>query len=475
MTWSNRQCRGLAAGGILTAAVATLMILPAHAEEQASLTRKFSGNVSLQGLYFPNDPISPSQYEGGNASLSVEPELYLEWADGKQNFTFTPFARIDQHDDERTHADIRELYWRKSDETYELRAGIRRVFWGVTESQHLVDVINQDDFIENIDGEDKLGQPMINLALIRDWGTLDVFVLPYFRERSFPGDEGRLRPALTVDDDHPQYESDREEKHVDGALRWSRSMGAWDIGVSYFDGTNRDPRLLVSPGTPQPVPDPATLPPICLVTPTLPQCQVTVFFPDAQLVPRYDQVQQLGLDVQTIVGGWAWKLEAIRRESKAEQFTAVAAGFEYTYVGVFGSALDVGVLGEYLWDSRGRLDPDSQQAFAQRRFQSGEGFTLAEAMALANLKAKTYSPFEDDIFVGTRIAFNDVQSSDILAGVIVDRETKAVFGSIEANRRLTDNWKLSLESRFFSGLDKLDPLYSFSEDDYLMVELIRYF
>jgi hypothetical protein len=461
--------RRLPPAGILAFALAATTI---HAETGESLTRKFSGNVTIQGLYFPNDATQPEQYDGGNLSLSVEPELYLEWAQGKQSFTFTPFARLDQHDDERTHADIRELYWRKAGETYEWRVGVRRVFWGVTESQHLVDIINQDDFVENIDGEDKLGQPMINLALIRDWGTLDLFVLPYFRERTFPGDEGRLRPALPIDNDQPQYESGREDRHIDLALRWARSIGLWDVGLSYFDGTNRDPRLLVNPGAPLVATDPpGTPPPLCAP----PLCQITVFFPGAQLVPRYDQVRQLGVDVQAIFGGWAWKLEAIRRESDFEKFTAATAGFEYTFVGVFGTQIDVGALGEYLWDSRGRLDPDSQQAIAQRRIQDGQGFTPAEAMALASLQPENFSAFEDDVFVGTRIAFNDVQSSDILAGVIVDRETHAVFGSIEANRRLTDHWKLSAEARFFSGLDDLDPLYGLRDDDYLLIDLIRYF
>lgn len=459
----------------LLLALGALLMLPAQAEEGGELTRKFSGNLSLQAQYFLSDAVQPDQYDGGNVSLSLEPELYLEWADGKQSFTFTPFARLDQHDDERTHADIRELYWRKAGATHEWRIGVRRVFWGVTESQHLVDVINQDDFVENLDGEDKLGQPMINLALIRDWGTLDLFVLPYFRERTFPGDEGRLRPSLPIDPDDPQYESGREQRHVDLAARWAKSIGTWDVGVSVFDGTNRDPRLVLNPGTPRLTPDPATLPPICLLNPGLPQCQVIVSFPDARLMPRYEQARQLGLDLQAIFGGWAWKLEAIRRESDFEKFTALAAGFEYTYVGVFGSAIDVGVLGEYLWDSRGRLDPDSRQAFALRRIQAGQGFTAAEAQSLQGLEAESFSPFEDDLFLGTRIAFNDVQSSDILAGVIVDRETGAVFGSIEANRRLSDSWKLSLESRFFSGLEDTDPLFGLRDDDYLQIELIRYF
>ena len=47
-----------------------------------------------------------------------------------------------------------------------MRLGLRKVYWGVTESQHLVDVINQTEGVENLDGEDKLGQPMLNLALI---------------------------------------------------------------------------------------------------------------------------------------------------------------------------------------------------------------------------------------------------------------------------------------------------------------------
>ena len=75
---------------------------------------------------------------------------------------------------------MRELYWRGVFGDLEVKAGAVKVFWGVTESQHLVDVINQADLVENIDSEDKLGQPMINLSWGKDWGTLELFVLPYY-------------------------------------------------------------------------------------------------------------------------------------------------------------------------------------------------------------------------------------------------------------------------------------------------------
>ncbi len=101
----------------------------------------------------------------------------------------------------------RELSWQLVSRSWELRIGVRKVFWGVAESQQLVDIINQTDLVENVDGEDKLGQPMVNIALIRSWGTVDFFLLPWFRERTFPGQVGRLRFAQPVDTDNPAYES----------------------------------------------------------------------------------------------------------------------------------------------------------------------------------------------------------------------------------------------------------------------------
>lgn len=205
----------------------------------STFANEWSGNVSLEHRYFNKDGLA-SQFNN-YTSASIQPEWFHEWDSGKQNFIFVPFVRWDQHDDERTHFDIRELSWLKVFDESELRIGLRKVFWGVTESQHLVDIINQTDLVENMDGEDKLGQPMINYAFINDWGTIDLFVLPYFRERTFVGINGRLRTAPYVNTDNSIYESSDKEKHIDYAIRWAHSLGDWDVGLSYFDGTSRTP------------------------------------------------------------------------------------------------------------------------------------------------------------------------------------------------------------------------------------------
>lgn len=372
----------------------------------------WSGNVSTELRAFTQAALYTEQHDA-SISIAAQPEFHHRWDGDRQSMTFTPFLRVDQYDDERTHADIRELTWLSASATHEWRVGLRKVFWGVTESQHLVDIINQSDGVENLDGEDKLGQLMINLALIQPWGTVDLFVLPGFRERSFPGNDGRPRLPLPVDANHAEYQSARKDRHVDAALRYRHSFSDWDVGVSYFSGTSRDPRFNAR---------------LINGVPTL--------------VPYYDLITQTGLDAQATLGSWLWKLEIIARAGQGDRYTAATGGFEYTFAGVFETGMDVGLIAEYLYDDRGTDAP---------------------------------TPFSDDVLLGCRLALNDVQSSDLLAGVMFDRDGGARNFSIEGSRRLGSNWKLSIEARVYDHAPASDPLYVFRDDDYLQVELARYF
>ena len=372
----------------------------------------YSGNIAAEWQVFPEQARYVNQLDD-NLTLSFKPKWRQAWNQGDDEVTVELFLRADDKDEERNHADIRELKWLHVSGQHEWRVGIDSVFWGVTESQHLVDVINQIDRVEGIDGEDKLGQPMIHYTAIQDWGVLHLFVLPGFREATFHAEQGRLRLPLPVDTSQTQYESADEDQHVDYALRYSHYVGDTEFGLSAFDGTRRDAQF--SQGFDQsgrPV-----------------------------LIPYYAQMTQIGLDLQSIVGDWTWKLEMIRRELEDEVYRAATAGFEYTFYSLAESAIDLGTLVEYSWDSR------SQNA----------------------------GVFDNDIFAGLRFAFNDVQSSEILAGVIVDTDKHSRSLRAEASRRLGNSWKLSAELQVFSNIAADDPLSAYAADDYLMLELARYF
>jgi hypothetical protein len=389
--------------------IATSLLAMFAAPASAGGWRGYFG-TDLRG--FGEEPVFQGQQDGGEVSVVLEPEYARTWREGRDSFVFHPFARYDSRDEQRTHFDLRELYWRRASGSWDLLVGVGQVFWGVTESQHLVDIVNQTDLVENPNGEIKLGQPMVKFSLVRNWGIVDLFVLPGFRERTFPGTEGRLRPPVPVRTDEALYESSAGARHVDFAVRWSHAIGAFDIGVSHFSGTSRDPRFVPRVGE------------------------------DGQpeTVPFYELIDQSGVDLQATNGSFLWKLEAIRR-SGLETHVAATGGLEYTFWGVFGSSLDVGVLGEYLWDERG-------------------GFA---------------TPFADDLFVGTRLALNDVQDTAILAGAILDREGGGRVTLIEAERRIGARWVIGVELRSFSGMATTDPFGWLRADDYFQTSIKRFF
>lgn len=380
----------------------------------AASAAEWRGFVGAEYRVFFKSALDSDQHTG-YASVLIEPEFYHGWKNERHAITIKPFFRLDQHDDDRTHADLREFFWLYAGNDYEVAAGVRKVFWGVTESQHLVDIINQTDLVENPDGEEKLGQPMLNATLLNTWGNIELYVLPYFRERTFPGEEGRLRTVPRVDtEEDALYESGRERQHLDWAARWSHSYDGWDVGISHFYGTGRDPLLLSAVNKDG----------------------------EAVLLPFYALIHQTGIDVQGAAGAWLWKLEAIYRDSRDDDFAAMTGGFEYTFYNVYKSGLDIGLVTEYLYDDRGK---EASTAFA------------------------------DDIMLGLRLTPNDVQSTEVLASVVFDRDTDARIYSLEASRRLTDHIKISLEGRAFHGMEGSDPFYSFRKDDFIQLTTAYFF
>ncbi len=130
------------------------------------------------------------------------------------------------------------------------------------------------------------------------------------------------------------------------------------------------------------------------------------------------------------------------QDGQGDRFFAASGGFEYTIGNIKNSGIDIGVIMEYHYDERGK-----------------EGL----------------APFDDDIFFGSRLAFNDVQSTDLLAGAIIDRDTGSSFLNLEASRRLGDRYKLEVEFRGFVNASREEIFYGLRKDHYFQLELARYF
>ncbi len=377
---------------------------------------ELSGYAALDVRTFAKAPLYEAQSKGRiNPSLVLRPEISWQWNDGDDRIDIIPFARLDSVDVQRRHADLREFKYSHFDEDWDIKVGFDKVFWGVTESRHLVDVINQTDAVEDIDGEDKLGQPMVNIGLQRDWGDVNLIAMPYFRERTFAGPQGRPGASPVIDTDRAIYESSLGRRNPDLALRYSTVLGDWDLGLSHFHGTSREPGMVSG----------------------------TNAAGDDIWVPRYEIIDQTGIDVQATVEEWLWKMEGIVRSGHGDTFAATSVGVEYSFFGLVDEAGDLGLLAEYHYDGR---DADAPGTL-----------------------------YDNDLFFGMRLTLNDTDDTDFLAGVLIDRISQSQSFTVEADTRLNDNWTLEAELRITNSLTSKDPSFESRRDSHLQIRLARYF
>lgn len=388
---------------------ASLALLPGFVAGQ-----ELRGRIGLEARGFPQNPGFTGQSDARvSPSFVVAPQLLWDARDGDLQLTFEPFLRVDAHDAGRSHFDVREASALYFANRWTLFVGAGRVFWGKAEAHHLVDIVNQTDAVEDVDGEDKLGQPMVMLTLERSWGALDLFYLPYFRERTFPGERGRLRGQLPVLHD-AVYESGAGRWHPDFAARWSHYVGDLDMAVSAFRGTSREPRLL----------------PVASST-------------GLSLQPHYEVIDQIGIEAQWTHGATLWKLEAMTRGGHGKRFVASVLGVEHTLFGLASGPSDLGLLAEVMLDGRDESAP--------------------------------YTAFDHDLFLGARWALNDDSDTSVLGGPVIDLASGELIVFAEAQRRIADRWTLELEGRWFQNTDPGGPLFGLRRDSFVTLRVSRHF
>ncbi len=379
-------------------------------ETPKNVNHDFELELESEYRYFYEDALFEGQ-EDHFPSLAIRPEYTIDWNKGYESINFKGFFRLDV-DDERTHWDIRELYYQKAKNNWEFSLGLKKVYWGVAESNHLVDIINQTDAVETFDGEEKLGQPMAQFTWItQKFGTFDFFYLPYHRKRTFAGEKGRLRFPTVIDKDDLEYESSAKEWRQDLAFRWKHYFDIFDIGLSHFYGTGREPLF--------------------------------TFDTEGNINAFYPVINQTGLELQITHDAFLWKLESIYRNADVQDFFALVAGLEYTFSNIDGNGLDIGLLGEYLYDERDEL---------------------------------ALNALQNDVFFGSRIAFNDTQDTSILIGGIADLESSSTIFSLEASRRFGSSWTAEIEARIFNDIDRNEFILSnFREDSFFRISISKYF
>jgi len=277
------------------------------------------GYIEANFRYYPQCPLYGGQ-KHSYFSAAFKPQFFLKSSNSKHQLNFLAFARIDQYDTKRTHADIKDLYWHFNSKKWEINAGIKTVTWGKAESNHLVDIINQYDLLEGRNLENKLGQPLIQAAYSSQWGTFELYLATISRQVRFPGEKGRLRPGFNIDYSSTEFELKNGKYVPDIAVRFIKSINSFDFAISHFYGTSRLPLFIKVDSD--------------------------------SFIPYYEEINQTGFEMQWLKGPFALKGEAIHQFSKRGNIQAATIGIEYNTFYKAGPELKW--LLEYTYDKRNK-------------------------------------------------------------------------------------------------------------------------
>jgi len=357
--------------------------------------------------YYPQSPLYKGQ-KHTYFSAVFKPQFRVKSADGKHQLNFMGFARIDQHDNKRTHADIRDLYWHFNSKKWEINAGIKTVTWGKTESNHLVDIINQYDLAEGRNPEHKLGQPLIQAAYTSEWGTLELYMTTISRELHFPGEKGRLRPGFHIDYSNTEFELKNGKYIPDVALRFTKSIKSFDIAVSHFYGTGRLPFFI--------------------------KCNLDAF------LPRYEEINQTGAELQWLKGPFALKAEAIHQFSNRRNTQAATIGMEYNTFYKAGPELKW--LLEYTYDKRNR---------------------------------EQISGINNDIFFGINLNLNDKQGANFMLSSTVDLKYGTTILHSQAETRFGESCKLHFVYNHILNSATEDFYHLIRKDSFMEIVFFYFF
>ena len=260
------------------------------------------------------------------------------------------------------------------------------LFWGKVESYNPVDVVNAKDFNRGVVRSEKRGAPMLRLSWPAGTGQLSLLAID-FTENIYPGVASRERPALPIAKE-ASYSGGAKREDIANAVRWSEYFGDIDLGISWFRGTGLAPRLL-------------------------PQA-------DGTLKPDYSRITQTGLDVQYLWHDSALKIELVRRSGQydrlgtARNYQASVVGIEHNLFGVMDSGHDIVLIGEYAGDSRREL---------------------------------THSGFQNDLTVGTRWLWNDIEDTKMLGLLTRDLDNGAQTATVSIDRRINDQLTFEASAR----------------------------
>ncbi len=379
------------------------------------LGAELRGKAETRVDYYPEAPLFPDQSQA-RLQPSFAIELELRESLGKDiTAAFSLFGKIHPDAERELSGDVREAWLGYYGEYSEWRAGMLMERWGVLEAENIVDVLNPRDAVEDFQGDVKLGIPGLQATYLGEEAQFDAWLLPYARPRHLAEGKDRFR-TLSLPLREAAFEGGRF--HPSFAARASTVQGNLEAAVSHFYGHSRTPWFKLESDT---------------------------FGRAKGLQPIYDLINQTNLELLWVQGHSLWKLEALHNFGLEDDFFGLGVGVEREVPRLWNTRVSLTLYAEGYYDDR---DDSSKLPI---------------------------TPFQQDLFIGARLALNDVNSTEFQVRVTHDLEYDSTLLDLRASRRLSSLWTMEAVIYGFLNVEDDPALGTFQNDHRIHFKLTRGF
>jgi len=355
---------GRPAGGLaLTLALLAAAGTPARAADGLTVR----GNVGVETLRLPRfegeafgtrftNPLQRRDNTALRAQLEVAGKLSANWSGAVR-----AFVREDVRNDDRDARRLDEAWVQYATPKWDLRLGNQLVTWGSVESVSPLDVVNPRDYEEDIVEPAKVGLPMARARWRMQNSDLSLYWLPGFDASRYAGPRSYYAIGGGLPNDYPGYRWNAKQF----ALRYFKSAGNLDVGLSFLRGLERNARFELAPSGDR--------------------LTGSTFFSN-----------RLGTDLTYVLDNLVLKAEAVYRTSHEpgnRRALLWALGGEYTWSGVWRKS-DLTLFVEHLGASRNVRDIELMQ---------------------------------NDLFAAVRWSFNDAYKQRLQLGTFLDLDRRPSY------------------------------------------------
>lgn len=394
------------------------------------------GELGLESRVFPDDDRSETVDQG----LGLLGRLELGHERGRFTERARFYGRLDHFDRQRSVLVFEEAWAQVAGERLRLRAGLDIVNWTATEAFHPADVINARNLDSDLENLEKIGEPMVALQVRLFANTnLHLLYMPYRSEPIFASPRSRLGFAPGLDLRGTRQMLDRNGRLTSSdfghqaALAIRQSWSGADLTLHALEHMDRTQPLIRL--------DPLTMRPFLL----------------------FQTVRQVGGTYQQAISALLFKVEGAYRR----------------FVDPAGALPGLSVGGEEGQPHHGQVAVGLEYGLPHA---SGKESTLIlEGQTLLGISGEqaraALTPFQRDVLVGYRFAFNDEAGRELMLGAIGDLERigEGIL-TFSYGQRIGETWTVRAGLRLFHAeRDAPGFLGVLRRADHVRLTLTRHF